>query len=513
VNEISLREYQQDIINKMVATKTGRHIIKAATGLGKTVIMTQYPHRGRQMVIVNRDELVQQTVEKFNDGRTVGVEKAELHSNGQEDVVVASIQSLHRRLDNYAPADFADIHVDECHYAAARTYHKTLDYFKPIATWGYSATPSRNDSVRLDDLFDDVLVDYDIEWGINNGWLCDIRCRQVNLGIDLSNVKRSGDDFNLLQLDEAMDNTSEAIAEVYEKYHVGSTLIFTASVKKAYEIADLIKGAKVIEANTKLDDRRRWVNEFKAGQIPVLASMGTLTTGFDSPNIETIILARPSTNNGLVTQMIGRGTRTHPGKKCLHLIDCTQSIGQVDICAPACIIGYDMPAVARKRMKSEEEYSIFNVPKVSEKLANTPETWIKSIKDVDIFKRKHKLNTHQINFRKLPDGSLKVNSAPKCFYLVPPISSLGTVFLPGVGEIKAQQAIDMLFTHLKAYHYETRALWNKNTAARWGNNPATLKQMNMINRWVAGGKIDFSGVDLGKLTAAEASAIIDSIIS
>jgi superfamily II DNA or RNA helicase len=140
---LELRPYQQDCLDIMNNTNSGSHILKLSTGLGKTVIFSQYCKNkdGRHLVVVNREELVYQSAEKLGDN--VGIEKANLHSNGEK-IVVASIQTLHKRLQDYSHDDFYSITYDECQFCASASYRKVFDYFKPQVIWGFSATPSRH---------------------------------------------------------------------------------------------------------------------------------------------------------------------------------------------------------------------------------------------------------------------------------------------------------------------------------------------------------------------------------
>lgn len=154
-----------------------------ATGLGKTVTFANIPRRGRNLILSHREELVRQPMKYYDC--SYGVERAGEHSHGEE-VVSASVQTLVRRLDKFSPDAFDTIIVDEAHHAAANTYRKILDYFKPRLTLGFTATPNRGDKVRLDTVFSDIIFARDLRFGIQNGYLCDIYCMRVDIGYDLT---------------------------------------------------------------------------------------------------------------------------------------------------------------------------------------------------------------------------------------------------------------------------------------------------------------------------------------
>ena len=114
-----LRPPQKECLRLIEENPTGKHIIAAHVGFGKTVIMSNIKRLGRVLILSHREELVYQPLKYFKNC-TTGVEKANKHSNHKEDVVSASVQSLARRLNEYNPYEFAEIYYDECHHAAAK---------------------------------------------------------------------------------------------------------------------------------------------------------------------------------------------------------------------------------------------------------------------------------------------------------------------------------------------------------------------------------------------------------
>lgn len=220
---MELRPYQRECIETIKAQAPGAYLAQMATGLGKTVTFANIPRHGERMLILShREELVEQPRKYFDC--TYGIERASSRSHGEE-VVSASVQSLVRRLDRFRPDDFRLIICDEAHHAAARTYRAIFDYFRPEKLIGFTATPNRGDKVRLDTVFQDIIFQRDLRWGIQNGYLCDIHCRRVNIGFDLSAVHTRHGDYAPGELDEAMEGTADAIAQAYREMAVGATLI------------------------------------------------------------------------------------------------------------------------------------------------------------------------------------------------------------------------------------------------------------------------------------------------
>ena len=246
---MELRAYQQECIDTIEAQEPGAYLVQMATGLGKTVTFANLPrHGGRMLILSHREELVEQPRKYF--ACSYGVERTEHHSRGEE-VVSASVQSLARRLDRFRPDAFDLVICDEAHHAAARTYRAVFDYFRPEKLIGFTATPNRGDKVRLDTVFQDIIFQRDLRWGIRNGYLCDIHCRRVDIGFDLSAVHTRRGDYAPGELEEAMEGTADAIAQAYREMAVGATLIFAVSVRQAREIAGKIPGAVVVTGETR----------------------------------------------------------------------------------------------------------------------------------------------------------------------------------------------------------------------------------------------------------------------
>ena len=160
------------------------------------------------LILSHREELVEQPRKYFDC--SYGIERAQQHSHGEE-VVSASIQTLVRRLNQFDPEDFRLIICDEAHHAAASTYRKIFDHFRPEKLIGFTATPNRGDKVRLDTVFSKIIFQRDLRWGVQNGYLCNIHCRRVDIGFDLSAVHTRRGDYAPGELDEAMDGTADAI--------------------------------------------------------------------------------------------------------------------------------------------------------------------------------------------------------------------------------------------------------------------------------------------------------------
>lgn len=497
---ITLRPYQEECIRSI--PERGAYLVQLATGLGKTVIFTQMPRRGRMLIISHREELVRQPL-KYFDCKT-GVEMAGEHAPADAEVVSASVQSLARRLERYSPDYFDIVIIDECHHASANTYKRILKHFTPRLLLGFTATPNRADKVRLDDIFEKIIFQRDLRWGVQNGWLSDIFCRRVTIGYDLSAVKTRGGDFAPGELDEALDGTEQAVADAYRQYAEGATLIFAASVRHAQAIAAAIgSDAVVVTGETK--NRADIIRDFTERKIKCLVNVMVFTEGTDIPLIETLIIARPTQSDSLYTQMVGRGLRLHPDKQRLNLIDCVGVTGSRHLCSAPSLLGIsldDIPAKQRERIQGD----LFDLPDLATEAADRPESWIRNVKIVDLWAKSNSYNLHDIAWFKMPDGSLRL-SKPRMAITAP--DELGNVLFDG-REMPAQEAYDAAYRILTADNADSKQLWDKNAVKRWGSAPATEKQKNMITARC--GK-KYPEIDVNSLTKGEAAMILNRILA
>lgn len=335
---IELRDYQKECVAAVDALPDGsRQVVRLATGLGKTAVAANFEFKGRVLWLSHRDELARQPEARFRErGMTFGVEKAGETSDG-EDVVSASVQTLSRdaRLKKFAPDEFDFVVVDEAHHAAAPTYRKILSYFKPRKTIGLTATPKRADGARLTDSFDGICFDRDLRWGIEHGWLAPIRCLRVTASYDMGRLKKAMGEFTASGLEAEMDGSDDDL--VVTKAYLDRclpegrpTLVYCPTVKTCERVAATLRAAlpegkegtvATLSDSTPADERKAILDGFRKGKVECVVNCMILTEGTDLPNASAIVNNRPSANDSLYQQIVGRGTRLHPGKKDCLVID------------------------------------------------------------------------------------------------------------------------------------------------------------------------------------------------
>ena len=394
---------------------------------------------------------------------------------------------------------FADgILVHNCHHSAAGTYRKIFDHFRPEKLIGFTATPNRGDKVRLNDVFQKIIFQRDLRWGIENGYLCGIQCLRVNIGYDLSAVHTRQGDYAPGELDQAMDGTADAIAEAYQKYAKGATLIFAVSVRHAREIADKIPGAVVVTGETR--DRAAIIRAFTDGEIPVLVNCMVFTEGTDIPRVETVMVARPTQSESLYCQMVGRGTRLYPGKEKLVLIDCVGVTGKASLCTAPSLLGIDMSSVPARKA-DEVQGDLFELPIRAAAASDCPESWVRNVEIVDLWAQEQRYQLHDVNWFKMPDGSLVCSLMDRKAITIPCPDALGSV-----NGVPMQEMLDRAYTVLTERYADQRHIWDLNAVRRWGRQPASENQLKIIRRRCRGFYAD-------GLTKGQASQILNRLFN
>ena len=345
---VALRDYQNECL---VAVKdrykagVRRQLVCLPTGTGKTVVFAQFPQffhmKKRMLVLAHREELLDQACDKIrraNPELSVAVEQAGRQAEPGTDVVVASVPTLGReeskRLQRLDPEQFYLIVVDEAHHSTATTYRRILDHFGLFddktarLLVGFTATPKRGDGEGLDAVFQEITFSRSLPEMVAAGYLSPLAAYRVETDVDLSRVKTRMGDFVTSQLSEAVNvaERNALVVKVYQDRLTGrQTLCFCVDVAHALSLADAFQAAGIacasVTGDMDRDARSGALREFQAGRIRVLTNCMVLTEGYDETSISGIILARPTKSALLYTQMIGRGTRLHPGKTDVTVID------------------------------------------------------------------------------------------------------------------------------------------------------------------------------------------------
>ncbi|KAL6923735.1 hypothetical protein FSHL1_000984 [Fusarium sambucinum] len=369
--KLQLRDYQEECIDSVLTSLENgqkRVGVSLATGSGKTVIFTQLIERipsnenARQtLILAHRRELVEQAAnhcQRQYPDKKIEIEMGNVHATGTADITVASVQSItsQGRLKKFDPSRFKLLLVDEAHHIVSPGYLKTLRYFgldqkRPESPnlVGVSATFSRFDGVKLGAAIDEIVYHKDYIDMITKKWLSDVIFTTVESKVNLSEVSKGAfGDFLPGELSKVV-NTSETNDITVRSWMAkaqgrNSTLVFCVDVAHVVELTDRFRqhgfDARYVTGETPKVQRAKTLDSFRKGEFPVLVNCGVFTEGTDIPNIDCVILGRPTRSRNLLVQMIGRGMRLHPGKKNCHIIDLVSSLDTGIVTTPT-LFGLD----------------------------------------------------------------------------------------------------------------------------------------------------------------------------
>ena len=220
------------------------------------------------------------------------------------------------------------------------------------------------------------------------------------------------------------------------------------------------------------------------------------------PLVETIMIARPTSNSSLYTQMVGRGLRLYPGKDKLILIDLVGTTGKANLCTASSLIGVDMNNVPKSK-QDEIQGDLFDLPKIIEEKSDCIESWIRNIEIVNLWAKEQQYNLHNVNWFKMPNGDFILNLKGKRLK-IPAQNELGETILDR--PMKMQEAFDFAYQYLCENYEDQRYLWDLSIVKKWGKSEATEKQKAQVKRF-------FKDYDVDNLTKLEASQILNRMFA
>ncbi len=504
-----LRLYQEECLQAIEDAGPGKWAIAMSTGAGKTFTFTQIKTEGKILILSHREELVKQVIPYYDE--PVGIEMGKLKSNGER-IVSASFMSIINRLDKFAPDEFDIVITDEFHHSAAKSFKKVLQHFKPYQHLGFSATPFRADGEDLSELFTKVIFKRDLRFCIENKFLCDLTCKRVNIGYDLTGIKKAVNDYSEKELAKRVniEGANKAIAEIYAKCEKPA-IIFAVNIAHAEAIQKEIgEDAVLVIGITK--DRAKIIEDYKLGKIKCLITVAVLTEGVDIPNIQTGILARPTKSEVLYIQMVGRILRLSEGKKRAVLIDCVGTASQLDLCSAPCLLGLSLDAVPESTEIDIIGDLLLDLPPLIQEKSDCPESWIKNIQIVNIWKKKRKLQTYNVDYFKFPTGELIVGLPNNCYIGISKENELGFCHVytnkTRYKDDYIQANLLKVFEILKKHKKKDNPIWNTKAKSSWGKSLASEKQKRYCYGLMKQNNIQMNLIECTKM---QISAIINRL--
>lgn len=336
---MQLRDYQSKSIEMLytwMKKNQGHPCVVMPTGSGKSHVIAAFCKNALQtwpetriLMLTHIKELILQNAEKMRQhwpNAPLGIYSAGLGKRELgEAITFAGIQSVRNRAEQIGHIDI--ILIDECHLVSHKDeggYRKLiadLTAINPhVRIVGYSATPYRLGHGLITDepaLFSDLIEPVGIEELVRSNYLAPLRSRLTSAKLDVSKVHKRGGEYIESELQAAVDNDDKNIEVVREVISLAenrkSWLFFCAGVKHAQHIRDVLRSfgivAECVTGDTPKAERERILRLYKEGKIQAVTNANVLTTGFDYPDIDLIVMLRPTMSASLYVQMAGRGMR------------------------------------------------------------------------------------------------------------------------------------------------------------------------------------------------------------
>ncbi|GIH97296.1 DUF3427 domain-containing protein [Planobispora siamensis] len=340
------REMLEDLGVERTVHDRHRNLLVAATGTGKTVVAAfdyrnLQQHLGRQpslLFVAHRQEILRQALRTYRQVLAVP-DFGELHVGDERSRhwrhVFASVQSLTSRgIDTFDPGHFDVVVIDEFHHAAARTYRKIIDHLRPKELLGLTATPERADGTWVQDEFFGGRIASELRlWdALDADLLCPFHYFGINDETDLSGVKWSRGSYDSRELDDVLTGDTARARLVFNALRdkVGDMaavrgLGFCVSVRHAHFMVDFFTsaGLKSLAVDGTTDDasRRAALKALRDGEVTFLFAVDLFNEGLDVPDVNTLLLLRPTESATVFLQQLGRGLRRTPDKDVLTVLD------------------------------------------------------------------------------------------------------------------------------------------------------------------------------------------------
>lgn len=352
-NGLALRPYQMQAHDAVVRgfNDYQKQLVVKPTGAGKTILfasLAKHYQPRRTLVLAHREELIQQAVDKIHKatGLIADVEMGDYRASLSAPVVVASVQTLMRekRRARWQRDHFGLVVVDEAHYALADSYLGTLRHFDEDAhVLGVTATPDRGDKKNLGRYFQNIAYEITLLDLIKQNWLSPIRVKTVPLSLDLRGVRTTAGDYNADDLGHAIEPYLGRIADVMMEHRHRKTLVFLPLIALSKQFAAMCRerGIAAEHVDGESSERATTLARFRQGETTLVSNAMLLTEGYDEPSIDCVVCLRPTKVRGLYSQIVGRGTRIHPGKDHLLLLDFLWLTEEHNLVKPANLIAGD----------------------------------------------------------------------------------------------------------------------------------------------------------------------------
>lgn len=344
--KIDPRPAQKDALDALQNTMKEEYdkaMVVMATGLGKTYLAAFFARSfERVLFIAHREEILYQAKKSFQHvmpNRDCGVYNGKVKES-QADSIFASIYtlSMNEHLQAFPEDHFDLIVVDEFHHAAANSYKRVLNHFKPKFLLGITATPDRMDGKDVYAICDgNVAFQMHFIEAIEKGWLAPFQYYGVYDDTDYSQITWLGTKYDQTELLAAQlrIETAENVLKAWIKHKQTRTIGFCSSIKQAQFLSDYFndQGFQTVDlhSQSKHFKRNDAIQLLENGALDIIFTVDLFNEGVDIPPVDTLLFVRPTESLTVFTQQVGRGLRLHNNKTHCNIIDLIGNYRNADI--------------------------------------------------------------------------------------------------------------------------------------------------------------------------------------
>jgi superfamily II DNA or RNA helicase len=346
---IEPHDVQQQALNALNETRKAgnvRGLVSLATGLGKTylgIFDTQAMESERILFIVHVEHILKQAKNSFESvvptravemGFFTGKEK----SHEGKNIIFSTVQTISREknLTQFAPDYFDYVIIDESHHTAAESYKKVAEYFQPKFFLGLTATPDRMDKKDVLEYYGNNLVfEMSQTEAIKQGYLANLEYRGFKDNVDYSEIYYNGFRYDINDLNKSLmiEKRDRAVIDKFKELaHNKKTIAFCVSIDHAEWSAQKFReaGYDAIAIHSKIEDKNtagayqsagEIIEAFDKGKHQIVFVVDMLNEGIDIPDVECLLMLRPTESSTILTQQIGRGLRIAHNKSGVLVLD------------------------------------------------------------------------------------------------------------------------------------------------------------------------------------------------
>jgi len=325
--------------------KYKRGVVALATGLGKTYLSIFDTHQlksKRILYIVHQDHILKQARNSFEKmmperydemGFYTGKEKFNtIKKTKNINIIFSTIQTLTKNLEKFIINEFNYIIMDESHHTAAPSYTKVMNYFNPDFFLGLTATPERMDKKNILEFYQDNMVyQMDQDEAIKQGYLANLIYKGMIDNIDYTNISYNGFKYDVKDLNKNLiiDKRDTAIINKFKNLASNKkTIGFCASIEHANHCQKIFEkeGYKSISIHSKTSnnklfkDEKTLIEKFTSSNYQIAFVVDMLNEGIDIPDVECILMLRPTESKTILKQQLGRGLRISPATNKRNLL-------------------------------------------------------------------------------------------------------------------------------------------------------------------------------------------------